>query len=190
MNGYNGIDHTNDDFNVFAVSLQTVLSNWLGPVWWSFASLRMLLAWFEVEDGRKALLSTSKTVSADYAFKAGVEEDKKVGCDGKSQTSSNDNGIDVLSVSLTKADPTSSTKYEMDRTIQQRRPFFEYLTFHTFFTASSTLTVMSACIWLRDDPALWTVLASKYVNVALWATFHHFMINVVLCTGIWCAIVR
>lgn len=51
MNGYNGIDHTNNDLNVLAVSPQTILSDWLGSVWWSLASLRMLLAWVEATIG-------------------------------------------------------------------------------------------------------------------------------------------
>ena len=42
MNGYNGIDCIKHDFNVLAVSLQTVLGNWLGPEWRCLASLRML----------------------------------------------------------------------------------------------------------------------------------------------------
>ena len=45
------IDHTNNDLNLLAVSLQTILSDWLGSVWWSLASLRMLLAWLEATNG-------------------------------------------------------------------------------------------------------------------------------------------
>ena len=51
MNGNNGIVHTNNNLNVLAVSLQTILSDWLGSVWWSLASLRMLLAWLEATNG-------------------------------------------------------------------------------------------------------------------------------------------
>ena len=51
MNGNNGIVHTNNDLNVLIVSLQKILSDWLGSVWWSLASLRMLLAWLEATNG-------------------------------------------------------------------------------------------------------------------------------------------
>lgn len=51
MNGNNGIVHTNNDLNFLAVSLQAILSDWLGSVWWSLASLRMLLAWLEATNG-------------------------------------------------------------------------------------------------------------------------------------------
>ena len=60
MNGYNGIDYIKHDFNVLAVSLQTVLGNWLGPVWRCLASLRMLLAWLEAINGQTALFNTEK----------------------------------------------------------------------------------------------------------------------------------
>lgn len=179
MNGYNGIDHTNNDLNVLAVSLQTVVSNWLGPVWWSLASLRMLLAWLEVKSSLGSQPSTSNAVSADLAFNGDVENDKNI------SSNSSDIRLGSPNVSMINDAPASRTD-----TVQPRRPFFEHLTLHTIFTASSTLAVMLSCIWLKDDPVLWTVLAPKYVNVALWAVFHHFLINVILCTGIWSAIVR
>ena len=191
MNGYNGIDHTNNGFNVLAVSLQTIFSNWLGPVWWSLASLRMLLAWLEAEDGQRVHFSTSMTGSAGSVFNDVVQKSRKLGSRSKPLTnSSSDVGLDGSSLSLINDEPASGTEHKMRHIVPHRRPFFEHLTLHTFFTASSTLAVMLACIWLRNDPVLWTVLAPKYVNLALWAVFHHFMINVILCTGIWCTIVR
>ena len=190
MNGYNGIDHTNNDLNVLAVSLQTVVSNWLGPVWWSLASLRMLLAWLEARSSLRSQSSTSNTVSADLAFNGDVENNKNTSSNSKPQINSSDIGLGSPSVSMINDGPASRTENNTGLIVQPRRPFFEHLTFHTIFTASSTLAVMLACIWLKDDPVLWTVLAPKYVNVALWAVFHHFMINGILCTGIWSAIVR
>lgn len=38
LNGFNGLGAS----SVVGVMLQTVLSNWIGPVWWLFAGLRLL----------------------------------------------------------------------------------------------------------------------------------------------------
>lgn len=76
MSRYNGIDHTNNGFNVLTVSLQTILSNWLGPVWWSLASLRILLAWFEVTDGQTAQFSKNKTAFAESAFNNVIKKNR------------------------------------------------------------------------------------------------------------------
>ena len=190
MNGYNGINHTNSDSNVLAVSLQTIFSNWLGPVWWSLASLRLLLAWLDNQDGQTALLRKSKTDSADSAYSGVITKNKEVSLHSEPGLKSIDIGNDPLSSSLINNEPAPSTDYRIGRAAHHRRPFFEHLLFQTFFTASSTLAVMLACIWLRDDPVLWTVLAPKYVNAALWAVFHQFLINDVLCTCLWSAVMR
>ncbi|EAW23640.1 uncharacterized protein NFIA_023510 [Aspergillus fischeri NRRL 181] len=120
MNGYNGISHTDSMLNVILVSLQTILSNWIGPVWWSLAGLRLLSA---------ATASKSR--------------DSKMRC------------------------------------------FLEYLTSQTLYSAFSALAVMASCLWWRDDGVLWTVLAPKYVNVALWAGFHQLLVNGLLGMALW-----
>ncbi|GIJ87100.1 hypothetical protein Asppvi_006003 [Aspergillus pseudoviridinutans] len=120
MNGYNGISHTDTMLNVILVSLQTILSNWIGPVWWSLAGLRLL--------------------SAATASKS---QDSRVQC------------------------------------------FLEYLTYQALYSAFSALAVMASCLWWRDDGVLWTVLAPKYVNVALWAGFHQLLVNGLLGMGLW-----
>lgn len=184
MNGYNGITHTDDDFHVLAMSLQTVLSNWLGPIWWSLASLRMLLAWLEVQEHRTAPEAGgngAKSFLNGAAKNGTLDTDIKILI--KAKAAEPDDDRDCLS------GRRPDSVEEKETATQARRPFFEHLTFQSLFTASSSLTTMLACIWLRDDPALWTILAPKYVNVALWATFHHIIINGILCTGLWCLIV-
>lgn len=193
MNGYSGIDHTNNNFNVFAVTLQTILSNWLGPVWWSLASLRMLLAWLDNQDDQIAPYSTSKTVIPGGAASNSVTNEHRNPVSGReSKPNINHNSSNT---SATHLDPASSSSIEPNSKrpvqVQHRRPFFEALTFQTAFTATSSLAVMLACIRSRnDDPVLWTVLAPRYVNTVLRAVFHHLMINVGLCTGLWSAVVR
>ncbi|OJZ83513.1 hypothetical protein ASPFODRAFT_141130 [Aspergillus luchuensis CBS 106.47] len=120
MNGYNGISHTDSMLNVILVSLQTILSNWLGPVWWSLAGLRLL---------------SEATASKN--------RDSRVQC------------------------------------------FLEYCTYQALYSAASALAVMASCLWWRDDGVLWTVLAPKYVNVALWAGFHQLLVNGLLGMALW-----
>ncbi|GES58558.1 transferase [Aspergillus terreus] len=124
MNGYNGISHTDSMRNVLLVSLQTILSNWIGPVWWSLAGLRLLSA---------TTAAKSRHVKA--------------------------------------------------------RCFLEYLTYQTLYSACGVLAVMASCLWWRDDGVLWTVLAPKYVNVALWVGFHQLLVNVLLGMGLWFGVV-
>lgn len=150
----------------------------------------MLLAWLEAKGGQKEQSSKSKMPSADSAFHDVVEKNKELTSGSESRFNSAEIMPNPLTLPLIGDEPNPSTENHNGGVFQDRRPFFENLTLLTMFTASSTLAVMLACIWLRDDPTLWTVLAPKYVNAALWALFHHLMINVVLCTGIWCTIVR
>ena len=90
MNGY--------IYQLLAVSLQTILSNWLGPAWWSLASLRMLLAWLEANAGHQTarFSEEAKTISADSVSFNGVTGKKTLSSSNiKIQThSNNDNGLD------------------------------------------------------------------------------------------------
>ncbi|KAJ5809733.1 uncharacterized protein N7503_001951 [Penicillium pulvis] len=117
MNGYNGISNAESTLNITLVTLQTILSNWIGPVWWSLAGLRLLSA-------------------------------------------------------------TTDSKIRVSS-------FLSYATYQTLFSVISALAIMASCIWWRDDAMLWTVLAPKYVNVALWVVFHQTLVNGVLCSGLW-----
>ncbi|OQE30597.1 hypothetical protein PENFLA_c003G03564 [Penicillium flavigenum] len=120
MNGYNGISHTDSMLNVILVSLQTILSNWIGPVWWSLAGLRLL---------------------------------------------------SVTTISKSRA--------------SRLQAFVEYATYQALFSAIGALAMMASCLWWRNDAVLWTVLAPKYVNSALWVAFHQLLVNGVLCVGLW-----
>ena len=187
MNGYNGLDGS----SVVPVMLQTIISNWIGPVWWSLASLRMLLVFLEARNAPTATQSEKGGIApAKCTLNGTVEENGTSYLNGKGQTNGNGAENGRIRDSIIDGGTVPGRANKTEHVIQARRPFFEHLTLQTVFTASSSLAVMLACIWLRDDPTLWTVLAPKYVNVALWAAFHHVLINVVLCTGIWVVIAR
>ncbi|KAJ0413689.1 transferase [Aspergillus carlsbadensis] len=131
INGYNGITHTDSTTNMVLVAVQTVISNWIGPVWWSLAGLRVLQN-----------LSAHRASTAKYP--------------GGGSTS------------------TSASKL-----------FVDYATCQVFFSATSTLAIMLSVLWWRDDLVLWTVLAPRYVNLALWVGFQQVLVNGLLCRGLW-----
>ncbi|KAI1773057.1 alkaline-phosphatase-like protein [Hypoxylon cercidicola] len=164
-NGFNGIQ----GYNVTAVFLQTVLSNWVGPVWWTLGGLRLLLAWLE---NQSTLDSHQTTGYQDGSVATNGKAQQNGGTNGQSTAPLNGNDVTHRNTTpakcKTRAAPTLARSGEV---------FFEYLTFHTFYTASSSLAVMLACVWLRDDPSLWTVLAPKYVYVGLWTVFQQLLIN-------------
>jgi hypothetical protein len=71
----------------------------------------------------------------------------------------------------------------------RRNAFAEHLTLQTFYTASTSLAVLLACIWKRNDPSIWTVLTPKCLNIILWAVFQQLMVNGMFCTVIWLFVV-
>ncbi|RYP07496.1 hypothetical protein DL765_009140 [Monosporascus sp. GIB2] len=163
MNGFNGVGES----NIVAVFFQTLTSNWLGPIWWSLASLRLLLAWLEAQN-----------VSATSGLQSG-----KTAAPSRVPPSS---GVSLFNG---KDDTAAASKRKTTREGENRRPLFEFLGFQTFYMGTSSLAVMLACLWQRNDPALWTVLAPKYVNTALWTVFYHVLMTAVLGTGVWGVVV-
>jgi ethanolaminephosphotransferase len=136
VNGYNGITHTDSTTNMLLVAGQTIISNWIGPVWWSLAGLRLL------QKKLSASISTTRTSS--------------------------------------RTSPSASAS----------RLFLDYAVYQIFFSASGALAVMLSCLWLRDDDdddgvVLWTVLAPKYVNLALWVVFQQGVVHGLVCWGLW-----
>ncbi|KAI1762470.1 alkaline phosphatase-like protein [Hypoxylon sp. FL1150] len=177
-NGFNGIQ----GYNVTAVFLQTVLSNWVGPVWWTLGALRLLLAWLEnqnIVSQKTAKYQNGTATSNGKAMSNGNGH-----ANGHSKALANGNGATYGNKSpatpKTRAAPTLPGSGDA---------FFGYLSFQTFYTASSSLAVMLACVWLRDDPSLWTALAPKYVYVGLWTVFQQLLINFGLCTVVWWVVV-
>ncbi|OCK76489.1 alkaline phosphatase-like protein [Lepidopterella palustris CBS 459.81] len=153
-NGFNGIESS----RALAVALQALLSNYFGPVWWSLASLRMILAWVQARS-----ISTPTHP--------------------KPQGSSTNGSLQDAAKTLRHG----SSKLES--LAPSRSPFLEHLTLQTFYSSSTSLAVLLACIWRRDDPTIWTVLTPKCLNIVLWACFQQFLVNCTLCAGIWLFVV-
>ena len=172
MNGFNGVGET----NIVAVFLQTLISNWLGPIWWSLASLRMLLSWSE---GLKTTVSNTN----------GEKQTNSTPHENKTKETVNQSAATKIS---TVNGITRSTSGQADAKVSSakyRQPLWEYLSYQTFYMTVSTLAVMVACVGKRNDPDLWTVLAPKYVNTALWVVFYHVFMTTTLGAGIWILIV-
>ncbi|KAI1381950.1 alkaline phosphatase-like protein [Hypoxylon crocopeplum] len=176
MNGFNGVAES----NIVAVFVQTLMSNWLGPIWWSLASLRMLLTWLETQNVPANKLQSKTVSSSTLSSSHGTSHP-----DQKSHLDKNvvRNGVAV------GPKPNGQSGTPVSQKTESRRPLFEFLSFQTLYMAVSSLAVMAACLWQRNDPRLWTVLAPKYVNVALWAVFYHVLMTATLGTGIWYLIV-
>lgn len=173
-NGFNGIQ----GYNVTAVFLQTVLSNWVGPVWWTLGGLRLLLAWLENSQ------QTAKHQNGSVTTNSKAIQNGNGHTNRHAKALSNGNGAVNGDKSSTK-----SKARAVPALPGSGDAFFGYLTIQTFYTASSSLAVMLACVWLRDDPSLWTVLAPKYVYVGLWTVFQQLLVNFGLCTLVWWVVV-
>ncbi|KIW97390.1 uncharacterized protein Z519_02782 [Cladophialophora bantiana CBS 173.52] len=106
-NAYNGIS----GYNVAAVGMLTFISNWAGPIWWSFAVCQ--------------LFSSLHLKSGTYSF---------------------------------------------------------LFTVLTTFACIHTLSVMVACMVLREHLFIWTVFSPKYLYTAAWVVGQHCFVNA-LCVG-------
>jgi ethanolamine phosphate transferase 2 subunit G len=102
-NAYNGIA----GYNVIAVGILTLISNWAGPIWWVFA--------------------TAVVMSASSAI--------------------------------------------------NRTAVFEHFALLTLFTAFSTLSVMVACMVLREHLFIWTVFSPKFLFTVAWVVGQHVLVN-------------
>lgn len=186
-NGFNGIKSS----RAVAVALQALLSNFFGPVWWSLASLRMLLACLEGQNVVSAAQSKKGAVGTRHGANGMTNENGTSYANDDSQwdTRSQSGKIGNIMDSRTDEGIMHDLVNSTGSLAHPRRSFFEHLTLQTFYTASTSLAVTLACIWRRNDPTIWTVLTPKCLNILLWTHFQQVLINFVLCTGIWVFVV-
>ncbi|KAF2027683.1 hypothetical protein EK21DRAFT_114619 [Setomelanomma holmii] len=117
-----------------------------------------------------------------YSVLNGVDTNIKV--DGNIRISQGDNKASAQQ-SKNRLQVNASTT----QVYHARNGFTEHLIFQTFYTASTSLAVVLACIWKRNDPSIWTVLTPKCLNIILWAVFQQLMVNSMLCTATWLFVV-
>jgi ethanolaminephosphotransferase len=66
----------------------------------------------------------------------------------------------------------------------KRRAVFEHFALLTLFTAFSTLSVMVACMVLREHLFIWTVFSPKFLFTVAWVVGHHVLVNGFLGYGL------
>jgi ethanolaminephosphotransferase len=66
----------------------------------------------------------------------------------------------------------------------KRTAMFEHFTLLTLFAACSTLSVMVACMVLREHLFIWTVFSPKFLFTVAWVVGHHVLINDFLGHGL------
>ncbi|KAJ3580513.1 hypothetical protein NPX13_g66 [Xylaria arbuscula] len=161
VNGFNSLDGT----SVIGVVVQSFLTNWIGPVWWSLAGLRLLTWWHQGRHSRAI-----PTLQNGYA-------------NGGHQTShQNGNGH----AEITKPAPKKAAKPQViDVVVVTNDDFSEYLTIQTLFSALSSLAFDMACIYIWGHEDLWNIYAPKFINAFLWVVFHQFMFNGLACSVMW-----
>lgn len=169
LNGFNGLDES----SMAGVMLQTILSNWIGPVWWSFAGLRLLAHWAETKKGHAA---GTKREDADHMRGPASKHVKS----GKNK---NVLRTDKENMLLVAAD--GSSRAIQAESAGDKSPYLEYLALTTMFSALSSLALTLASIYTWGHEDLWNVLAPKFINASLWTFFHHFIITFFGCSCVW-----
>lgn len=59
------------------------------------------------------------------------------------------------------------------------------LSLQMVFAASSTLIIMLACMWFKDQAFVWTMHSPKFVFVGLWSICNHLVVSAVVGEGVW-----
>ncbi|KAI1800132.1 alkaline-phosphatase-like protein [Daldinia bambusicola] len=151
LNGFNGLGES----SIVGVVLQSFLSNWIGPVWWSLAGLRLLTSW--AEGGRSPVISTLQNVR-DNSDRPKATKSLLEGA-AKLETAKAAAGTNAL--------------------------YIEYLAMQTLFSALGSLVLDLACIYIWGHEDLWNIYAPKFINEFLWVFFHQLMVNSISCSIIW-----
>lgn len=172
LNGFNGLGES----SVVGVMLQTILSNWVGPVWWLFAGLRLLASWAETKQE-----PLTRTQNGGAVNSHGIQSTPKRLVKWQEPEAKIRNGD--------KHTPATA-EGKINRTMQTgveagESPYFEYLALHTMFSGLSSLVLTLACICTWGHENLWDVFAPKFINASLWAFFHHFLMNCLGCSSLW-----
>ncbi|KAF2965313.1 hypothetical protein GQX73_g8275 [Xylaria multiplex] len=153
LNGFNGLGES----SIIRVVIQSFLSNWIGPVWWSLAGLRLLTSW---HDGRHS----PATLTLQNGHVNGGHKTDHLNSNG---------GPKIDDAKMVKPTPESTANY------------IEYFTMQTLFSALSSLAFNLACMYIWGHEDLWNIYAPKFINAFLWVFFHQLMVNGMGCSIIW-----
>ncbi|KAJ8609998.1 hypothetical protein MRB53_038838 [Persea americana] len=145
-NAYNGVA----GYNIGAVGVLLLASNWTGPIWWSFFAVSKLLP-------ALATTSADRQVAAESKHRSWVEQERK-----KLHT-----------------DAVHSVKVQQkpQQVIPSGETWSSYMAALTIFFAASLVAVMAACTALRTHLFIWTVFSPKYLYSMAWSAGWHLLIN-------------
>ncbi|TGJ81848.1 hypothetical protein E0Z10_g6909 [Xylaria hypoxylon] len=166
LNGFNGLGGS----SVVRVVVQSFLSNWIGPVWWSLAGLRLLTSWHEGRHGP--------------AIPTLQNGDDNSGHKTDHQNSSNDPKIDDAKTAEPALESAAKPQ-AVDVMVGTNAHYIEYLTMQTLFSALSSLALDLACMYIWGHEDLWNIYAPKFINAFLWVLFHQLIVNGTACSIIW-----
>ncbi|KAI1662856.1 alkaline-phosphatase-like protein [Daldinia decipiens] len=162
LNGFNGLGES----SIVGVVIQSFLSNWIGPVWWSFAGLRLLTSWAEGGHSSPAI-PTLQNVHDNSGHRT------------HDQNNSNN-------PKAAKSPAESAAKHKAANiAVGTNAHYIEYLTMQTLFSALSSLALDLACIYIWGHEDLWNIYAPKFINAFIWVFFHQLMVNSIGCSIIW-----
>jgi len=141
-NAYNGVS----GYNVGAVGLLVLISNWAGPIWWSVAGIKLLAELVKVQE---------------------LNQSKSNGGSAANKTRSHHTWVSKEHEELAKFTADKSTSASTEVT-QASSPLFSYIALWTLFTSSALLAVMVSCTILRAHLFIWTVFSPKYLYSMAW----------------------
>lgn len=159
LNGFNGLGES----SLAAVMVQTILSNWVGPVWWSFAGLRLLALWPESQG------ITTIEVSGN-----GHRVSGNANIDHTAEYQTVGHGSEAVEISPTPP-----------KVVNISNVYLEYLSLQTMFSALSSLALTLSCIYMWGQEDLWNIYAPKFINASLWAFFHQLLVHGLSCSLVW-----
>jgi len=157
-NAYNGVS----GYNVGAVGLLVLISNWAGPIWWSVAGIKLLAELVKVQE-----LNQSKS-------NGGVAN----------RTRSHRAWISKEHEELAKSAADKSTSASTEAT-QAPSPLFSYIALWTLFTSSALLAVMASCTILRAHLFIWTVFSPKYLYSMAWTLGFQLLVVISSSWALW-----
>ncbi len=158
-------------YNIAVVGLLTFVSNWAGPLWWSLATILLLLS-------NRALDRPASKAPSSSLFKPSAEGSLSPSSTAPARSEETENKIDPSRDS--KHSPSASPRNNDRLWI-----FIDHLALQTLFTATSLVFVMAACTALRTHLFIWTVFSPKYLYSMAWTIGQHLGINVLVAGAIY-----
>lgn len=162
-NAYIGVD----DYNVGVTGLLTFVSNWAGSIWWTFASISIIVDGYWQAVG----LKEQEDIQIALASPADPEDDYATTSPGE-----------VITEELVSEDNTSIVAANLLSYYST-----SYLYFAIFFSLSLTTLTISVTI-LRQHLFIWTVFSPKFLFQGAWVILYHFLLQTLLSTvviGTW-----